>query len=220
MKVKFGNTWLATGGLEGTSGASWNGSQVNDEAAFFRAAAKSFFPRGSRETKFAFRVSRGFETEADAIEFAALHFGELPQEGTLLLTDEEETFALSLAGAVIEDFKAGDVKGVSLVVEYAFRGGLFTSEDVPDPDHTDEDGNDIMKIATVNLDVDDQEKTVTFVTPFGAAPRSIKLIIEAPGVAPGVAVVGIRDRSATGFTAVFAAAIPDTGYVLLWEASL
>lgn len=221
MKAKYGNTWLALGGLEGTSGANWNGTQVNDDLAFFRAAARSFTPRGGRETVFGFRVGRGFDTEALAAEFCGLHFGQLPVQGDLLLTDEESTFALTLADAVLESVRIADVIGTFVVVEYSFRGGLFTgSETVPDEDDIDADGNDTMKLNVENLSLNDETKAIVFITPFGGVPRKVNFVVEAPGSSPGVGNAGVRSVSASGFTAVFSAAIPDTGYKIRWEAQL
>lgn len=132
MKVKFGSSlWLAPGGNEGTTGASWNGNQLNEEVEYAFAEQVAYFSRGERATVFAFGVNRSFDTEADALEFAATHFADIPEQDDLRVYDEAESVIMLLSDAVLDGISVGQVVGLSVFVQYVFRGGLFTVETPP-----------------------------------------------------------------------------------------
>ncbi len=215
MKVLYSSTYLATGGLQGASGVNWNGQQVNDEAAFFRAAALSYFPRGNRSTKFGFGVNLSFNSEADALLFAAVQFNALPQQADLTILDEGGTVAIVLADAVLESV-VPQVSGVYVFIKYEFGGGVWASTSVP-PNPTE----DTVKRGQVALAVNDESKVVTFDTPFGSTPVTVNCWAVPPSTASMrfIQAVPLYDTiTTTGFSAAIAFPIPETGWFLMWEA--
>ena len=216
MRVLYSNTWLAPGGIEGTIGATWDGVQVNDEAAFFRAAAAVHYARGGRSRRFAFRVQRFFATEAAAILFATVNTQQLPLQADLLVyadDADDDAPAAQLTGAVVDGVRVLAIVGSSLSLEYAFRGGEFTTDDITLPTE-----DDLVKRGVVNLTEGEETKAVAFAQAFAAAP------VIAPGIqAPAggyVFDVVIRDVTTEGFTAVFGAMVPGPNYKLHYIAIL
>lgn len=219
MKVKYSTTWLATGRLEGTSGSSWNGAQINDEVAFFRAAAASFFARGGRSTTFAFRVAKTFESEAALLFWAATHFSTLPTQADLILTDDDETVAVMLADAVIDQPRIANVIGVSLLIEYTFRGGLFESEDVPE-DSVVPSANTV-KTGTVTLAAAAESGSVAFAVGFGTIPKVTVQLCPPTGGQTFNAYPIWDTITADGFDYELDAPVPASGtYKLSWTAIL
>ncbi len=130
MKVLYAGTYLAAGGLQGATGANWDGQQVNDEAEFFRAAAVTYFPRGNRSTRFGFGVNLSFNSEAAAIAFAVSHFNDIPSQGDIVVVDDAGTVAYKLANAVLDSITPR-VVGIFVFVRYDFLGGVWASTTVP-----------------------------------------------------------------------------------------
>lgn len=123
---------LATGCV-GPSGLSLNGQSIVDEVAFYRAAALTFFERGGESIDLQFRVQRHFDSARLAEKFVLTHRNDVPRQGRLTCTvgstgDTEDIF---LEDAIVQPSIVGLV-GQSVVVNYAIRGGIF-STDVPDP---------------------------------------------------------------------------------------
>lgn len=216
MRVLYSSTWLASGGLQGTSGANWNGQQVNDEAQFFRAAASTFYARGNRSTKFGFGVNTGFNTEADAIAFAALQINGLPQQADLTVSDELGRIAVVLSSAVL-DSVTPKVDGINVFTRYEFSGGVWASTDVP-PNPSE----DRVKVGQQALSINDESAAVIFATPFAAVPTTVNCWCVPPNSSATVFFiqsVALKDSiSATGFTAKIGFPIPDAGWYLQWEA--
>jgi hypothetical protein len=78
-----------------------------------------------------------------------------------------------------------------------------------------------MKRGSEALTIGDVSKTVSFAVAFGQPPGSVTCSISAP--AGGGVIESNPDQStitAAGFTAIFGAAIPASGYYLNWEAVL
>jgi hypothetical protein len=129
VRVKYGNVWLASGGVEGTSGTSLGLSQQNDEKAAIRAAATEFFDRGGRRTTFGFTVTKLFASEAALIAFFATHIADLPGRADLQLfaddAGDEDTSAV-MENAVLDSLEHSELRGVSLRLRYSFSGGVFT----------------------------------------------------------------------------------------------
>ncbi len=216
MRVLYSSTWLATGGLQGTSGANWNGQQVNDEAQFFRAAAVTYYARGNRSTKFGFGVNLQFNTNADALLFAAVQLNALPQQADLTVSDDPGTVAVLLASAVL-DSVTPKVEGVNVFVRYEFSGGIWTSQSVP-PDPT----ADTVKRGSTLLAINDESKSITFATPFGSVPTTVDAWIAPPstGSVKQIQVAVLQDTiTPTGFTVSIGFPIPETGFYLMWEAN-
>lgn len=129
MRVKYGSTWVAPGGLEGTSGFRLDHLQSNEEAALFRAAAGVHYPRGGRVCALSFRVWRTFADEAAAIVFAATHLGDLAvQEDLQLFADDaaDDAPSVELLDAIPQGLRILRMVGCAAELEYSFAGGLFT----------------------------------------------------------------------------------------------
>jgi SPP1 family predicted phage head-tail adaptor len=78
-----------------------------------------------------------------------------------------------------------------------------------------------LKVLSVSLSASDTSKAVTFVTAFGSVPRGLSVELVAPGGgAEFLVAVSIPTIAATGFTAVFGAAVPASGYSLIIRAVL
>jgi hypothetical protein len=121
-----------------------------------------------------------------------------------------------MAGALVESVRPQAAVGVSLVVDYAFTGGLFTSQQTTIPNESD-----LLKRASIALTAGDTSKAVSFSVAFGQPPGSVGCRIAMPSGAAGYVIDADPDYStvtAAGFTAVFGAAIPASGYYLFWEA--
>lgn len=219
MRIQYSNTHLAAG-PEPAAVVSCNGTQVNDEVAFFRAAAATYYPRGGRRTEVVLRVGREFTTFAEALQFCCTHFAALPQQGDLVLRDSAGTAQLRLADAVLEAVRPYSLAGVACAVEYTLRGGVFTSEEVALP-APEEELEDVMKVGTINLSAADESKAVAFDEPFASPPRHVSATLSIPaGGAIIAAAVDDTTVAATGFTVLLGAPIPGAGYKLRWVAIL
>lgn len=221
MDITFGATQLATKGVNGAYALSLNGQQINDEGAFFRAASVVPIARGNRSTDFSFNVTRTFNTVVDCEVFILTHFADISQQADLLCAcngvGDAATQDCVLSDAVLSSLRFSENRGLSVVVQYSFKGGLFVNEDVPDPP----DGEDTLKAGTESLSLTDESKAVTFSIPFGSTPTAVMAIIHAPSGGFVIAVDVDRSTvSASGFTSRFGAAIPATGYFLSWIAVL
>lgn len=220
MKVKYSTTWLASGGLDGTAGASWNGAQINDEAVFFRAAAASYFARGGRSTVFSFRVAKTFESEAALLLWAATHFSTLPGQADLILTDDAGTVAVTLVDAVIDQPRIGNVIGNAAFIEYTFKGGLFESDDVPEDSVVPSE--DTVKANLVTLEAAAESGSIAFAIAFGSAPKGLILTICPPTGGTTFDAYPVQDTiTAAGFDYVLNFPVPASGtYKLSWTAIL
>lgn len=218
MRVYYGSQYLASGGLEGTRGINFNGSFLIDEAQFFRAAAATFFARGNRSTTLGFAVSRNFDSEADALYFAAISQNALPGSADLLVSDEEGTIVVALEGAVLEGVSVGPIIGSSVDVSYQFRGGIFVPSVLPP-----EPPSDTVITGNVALALNDETKAVVFDTPFAIAPTSVECWVVPASGAPVLFIqsVPLHDTiDIAGFTAALGFPIPSDGqYWLYWSAS-
>lgn len=220
MRAYLSNTLIASpniaDGCVGPAGLSWNGAPILDVAQIFRAPFATVFGRGDGPEEFAFSSTWNFSTTGEALIFCSSHRTTLPVQADLTLVDDDGVTSVVMRGAV-RDVRIGSVRGTSVQVDYKFTGSKFDLlEDVPefseDPDH--------MKVDVVDLNADDESVAIVFATPFGDVPRKPDLIIEAPFGQPAIGVVGVRDVTAAGFTAVFSAALPSSGYKGRWSAIL
>jgi hypothetical protein len=218
MKVIYASTWLAPGGIYGTNGAQWNGQQVNDEADFFRAAAVSFFPRGNRSTTFGFSVLVSFDTEGEAMKFAATQMNSLPEQADLQVVSDDGIYAVILTDAVLVGFMPGRVVGCSVIASYSFAGGVFAVQAEPPVPPTYN-----VQTGKIALNAADESRVVTFPLQFSGTPTSVECWI-VPATPSSIKFIQAAVLSDTitnaGFTAVFGYPIPEAGYFLFWEASL
>lgn len=217
MKIRFGNFWLASGGVESPVGLSINGQQINDEQQFYLALAVTLQPRGNRSTSIGFSVERNFNSVRLASRFVLTHFDDLPEQAPLYLfvgSDADGEW-IRFDDAVVDNSGTQQL-GVSVTVAYSFRAARPTVEstapDTPDPD-------DAMKASTTAIDAEADEIEVTFAAPFSTTPTLTGLYVIAP-VGGDVLSAYLVDGtlSTTGFTARLSAPAPASGYKLGWSA--
>lgn len=218
MKAQFGSIYIADAALlEGVSGLTFNGQQINDEFQLLRALAASFVPRGNRSTSLSFSVARTFDTQRAAERFLLEHFTLLPQQASLFLTIGAvgDTEVVELANAVVDAVPTSYL-GVCVTVQYNFRAGL-PSFGVSPPGYVEPDASMIQrKKTTIGSGVD--SITVTFDTPFGSVPVCTCNIAAPAGGAAIFAWPREGSETTTGFIADFSGATPGTGYKLNWIA--
>lgn len=198
-------------------GLRLNGAPVLDVAQLAGADFATVYGRGRGPFELTVSVWRFFSTEALALAFMLTHPSTVPLENDITVVDDDEAVALTMVGAVTSARPLQRL-GVAVLVEYAFTGARFESDDVPDAP-TD---SDTVKAQVVNLIAGEVSKAVTFDTPFASAPRFVQgqLSIPDSGSAFGV-VVRESTRAAAGVTFDFDAAVPATGtYKLLVFAAL
>jgi len=213
--ITYSSTTLASSNLAlgrvGPSGLTFTGTPLVDVAQFFRAANATVYGRGDGPEECAFSVLVGpFASEADALNFAALHRSSLPLTGTLTIVDDLGVTAVQLANAVRE-VRVGQIIGVSVRLDYKFTGSVFTSTSVPVyPTDTD-----LVKAINQALTSGTTSQAIAYDVAFSSSPRGITLQLSAPD---GGLMFGwqIRESSRTpaGFTVDFDAAVPATGYKL------
>lgn len=220
MRITYSNTTLASPSLAigrvGPLGLSWNGEPIIDVADFFRAALATVYGRGDGPEEFSFSVWAHFTTEAQVLNFCALHRTVLPVQADLTLIDDAATVALVMADA-IRQVTIGQVIGLSVQVGYRFIGSGFTSEAIPEDL---EENTDRMKVGKETLTINAEEVTVTFASPFASEPRYVNLNIERPTGQVPVAVVGYRDVTAASFIAILSYPLPTGTYFGRWQAVL
>ena len=214
MKVQFGTTWLASGGLEGARDFKIDGYQVNEVTDLFRSPQAAQFPRYNRSANVTFSVTKLFNSESDLLAFLVNALAALSSSATLAVYDETGASAAYMSGALVESVRPQAAIGASVTIDYAFTGGLFTSQQVTVPNESD-----IVKRDSLALTAGDTSKAVTFSVAFGQPPGAVTVSIAQP--AGGYCICATVDKStvsAAGFTADFGAAIPASGYYLNWEA--
>jgi hypothetical protein len=218
MKALYNNVWIAAGGLLGEpEGFTLEQVPITEAAQFFRAPAMTFFGRGNVRTTVRFRVTASFSTVREAQVYALTLRNTLPNQATLSLVcgDGGDTQQVNLQDAVLSPIEPR-LTGVAVTTAYEFNGGLFDTEDIPLPDPTV-----TVKKFTVSLTQGTNSVAVTFDSPFGSTPSVVTCSIIAPD--GGYVIACAPDQatiSATGFTALFGASIPGSGYYLSGEALL
>jgi hypothetical protein len=106
--------------------------------------------------------------------------------------------------------------GRSVRITYHFKGGLFTTEDIPLPDPS-------INVKRFNLSLNEAAEyaDVVFNTPFGSAPAAVTAEIAAPTDGFGIDCwPDLSTLTAAGVRFIFGAAIPAAGYHLMGEAVL
>lgn len=226
MRIRIGNTWLASGGREAAAELSVNGQQAVDEPAFFRALAATFYARGRASTAISFVVSREHASVRDAEVFLLMHWAELPKEGTVLFVcgTGDDTQSVSLAGAVLEAMPLGTYLGRSTRVAYTVRGGVPTSDLVPGPDPyptpEPEEESAVTRRATVAIPAGVSELAVEFVNAMTGTPTVIPVMVMADGAEIVSCWLKAGSVSATGFTVGFSVPVPGADYQLSYHAIL
>jgi len=192
------------------AGLTWNGAPIVDVVQFYRAANATVYGRADGPETFVFSVLAIFGSEADCLTFICTHRSALPLQADLLLTDYS-TYALRLASAA-RSVNFGVRNGNTVPVQYSFTGARFLAEDVAaNPER-------VVKLGTATLAADLEEIVVSFASAFDGAPNFCDLNLQPPPGYPAVAVVGYKDVSELGFTAILSAALPVLGYISRWMA--
>ena len=78
MQILYETTYLAPGQIQSADKIELDGEQIIDEADFFRAATKTFFPRGNLGIEFSFTVHYVFPTSVAAEVFVLTLPGMVP----------------------------------------------------------------------------------------------------------------------------------------------
>ena len=125
MKVQYGSTWLAAGGVDGAFGLVIDGAQTNEVAQIFRAASVSSFARLNRSARVSFKVNKIYNSEGALVTALANLLTALDTSNLLTIYDETQATAILMYGAVIDYARHAPPVGLSVVVEYGFRGGRF-----------------------------------------------------------------------------------------------
>jgi hypothetical protein len=125
VKVQYGSTWLASGGVDGAFGLVIDGQQANEVAQIFRAASVSSFARLNRSARVSFKVNKIYNSESALITALANLLTALDTSNLLTLYDETQGTAILMYGAVIDYARHAPPVGLSVVVEFGFRGGRF-----------------------------------------------------------------------------------------------
>ena len=125
MKVQYGSTWLASGGVDGAFGLVIDGAQTNEVAQIFRAASVSSFARLNRSARVSFKVNKIYNSEGALVTALANLLTALDTSNLLTIYDETQATAILMYGAVIDYARHAPPVGLSVLVEYGFRGGRF-----------------------------------------------------------------------------------------------
>ena len=215
MRAVYSNTLVASpnlaAGRTGPTGLSFNGQPVIDEAQLFRAAYATLYGRGDGPVECGFTTWVQRPSEAALMLFMGTFRETLPVQADLVLTDDAETVSVRMVDA-IREVTFGRVVGVTVQVNYRFRGARFTSEDVIE---LPED-SDTVKVKTVALTAGEVSKAVTFDSPFASVPRGVTAQLLLPTSSAQALGVYIDKSTITegGFTVLFDAAVPASGYEL------
>lgn len=220
MRILASNTLIASDqlavGRVGPFGMAFNGEPIFDLASFYGAAYTQVYTRGDGPVECTFRVNALFASHALALHFCATHREALPVECDLQLIDDDADINLVLADAA-RQVSFGAIVGCAVEVAYRFIGSRFTSEAIP----VDvEEDLDVMKLGKETPAADAEEISVVFGTPFASEPRFVNMNVERPTGQIPVAVIGYRDVTAAGFTAILSYPLPASGYFGRWQAVL
>jgi hypothetical protein len=218
MKVFYAGIFLAPGGIEGTLGATWNDTAIVDEAAFFRAAALTYFSRENRGVTFGFSVFKPFNSEGEALLFAATHFSSLTLQADLIVISDDGLYAVKLVGAVLTSFAPSALIGLSLQATYRFAGGQFVVETSPPTPPTVN-----SQVGSIALNTNDESRAIVFPTQFPSLPTVVECwVVPASGSSiKFISATPLFDTiTISGFTAAIGYPIPEAGYRLFWEATL
>jgi hypothetical protein len=215
MKIKFNSLWLAGGLMEGTNGLALSGAQVVDSAALFRAVDQKFFARGNRSESISFTVSRSHGSIKAAQLFLVSHYKDLPNEGDLFFYCgfEGDEQIVTLEGAVLASVSR-NYNGETTFFTYNILGGVYRTDITPGPDPDP----DNMRIANTPVDEGAAELEITFSSPMTGTPICNPTMRSPDGADAVFCWTKKGSESADGFTVVFSAPIPGSGYEVSWTA--
>src|SRR5690606_37793116 len=117
--------------------------------------------RGKRSTELTFTVAREHTSLKDAEVFLHTHWADLPRSGDVVVEcgAGDDTQNVALEGAVLETMPQGIYRGRETRVTYTLRGGLVTTDSIPEGGDVDED---VVRRDTVDSDSAATEVEVTF----------------------------------------------------------
>jgi hypothetical protein len=226
MQILYETTYLAPGQAQSAADIVLNGSQIVDEADFFRAATKTYFPRGNLGIEFAFSVWYVFPTSVAAEIFLLTIPGMLPMtntdNGVLQCNCGAETPATSqiayMAGAVLKDVQIKQV-GVSVMIRYSFVGPGFSSSvpqsglpTFPNPNEI----NQVFRRGKIAITLGATTVAVVFSSQLPGLPGADPYCwVSGPTGAEMFTCETLTDTVTTlGFTAALGEAAPAGGYYL------
>lgn len=226
MQIVFETAWLAPGQYQSVDGFRLNGEQIIDEASFFRAANKTFFPRGNSGIEVSFVVHWSFPTTLAAEVFALTHYGTLPNtnadNGPLQCICGAENPATAqtvyMANAVLRSARLLKYVGTSVDFEYTVQGAAFQTG-APSNVPAYPNQNEIVPVfrrGKVAITNGATSVAVTFSSPLPGTPGADPYCwVSGPTGAPEFECWTLTDTVTTlGFTATLGAAAPSGSYFL------
>ena len=226
MQILFETAWLAPGQFQAASQLRLNGEQLVDEAEFFRAAQKTFFPRGNVSVEFSFVVHWSFPSIVAAEVFFLTFLNQLPMTnadaGPLQCVCGADTPATAqtvyMQNCVLEKVRMVEIVGTSIDVEYTIVGSGFSSS-VPSNVPSYPNQNEVVQVfrrGQIALTPGATSQAVTFSSSLPGMPGADPYCwISGPTGSTMFDCWCMHDSVTTaGFTAGFGAAVPGSGYYL------
>ena len=227
MQILFETTYLAPGQAQSADQIALDGEQIVDEADFFRAATRTFFPRGNISVSFEFTVHYVFNTLGAAEVFLLTLPGQVPMtsadNGVLQCICAPEipsqTATCYMSGAVLRKCSIVKAVGVSISVRYSFVGPGFTSSVPGTGLPTYPNPNEITQVfrrGKIALLPGATSQAVTYTSALPGAPGADPYCWISGPTGGAMFDCWTADDTVTtaGFTAQFAAAVPGSGYYL------
>lgn len=226
MIVIFETTYLAPGLAQAPDQFRLNCEQIVDEAEFFRAATRTFFPRGNDSVELSFVTHWVFGTLVAAETFVLTHTAQLPMtnadQGILQCICGEDSPATAqnvyMPFAVLKSARILRYIGVSVDVEYTIVGPKFTTSvpaNLPTPPNPNE-LNVVFRRDHIALTPGIASLAAVFSSPLPGSPGVFpQCTVSGPTGSPTILVQTLEDTVTTnGFTAKFSAPIPGANYFL------
>ncbi len=222
MTIVFETTWLAPGGTMAASNVRVNGRQLVDDAAFFRAAAMAFYPRGNLAVEFAFTTNWLFNTPLAAEVFLLTLPTMVPMGNSdngvvqCICGFSPATQIVYMPDAVLESVRVVRQVGLSVEVEYVLKGPGFQTDIPPNvPGYPNPDELTLVyRRAIVPVPSGVGSLAIAFSSPFSTVPVVVPVMA---GVSGSNAIfLRLVSDSVTinGFTVEFSAVTPDASYTV------
>lgn len=226
MIIIFETTYLAPGQIQAADQFILNAEQIVDEAEFFRAATRTFFPRGNDSTELSFVTHWSFPTVVAAEVFVLTHTKQLPMtnadQGVLQCICGSDTPATAqtcyMPFAVLKSAHILRYIGTSVDVEYSIVGPGFTTSvpaNLPTPPNPNE-LNVVFRRDHISLTPGVTTQAATYSSPLPGSPGVFpQCTVSGPTGSPTILAQTLEDTVTTnGFTAKFSAPIPGANFFL------
>lgn len=221
MQVLFETAWLAPGQIQSAADVTIDGEQVIDDADFFRAATRTFFPRGNEFLEFAFTTHWSFQTTTAAEVFVLTHIGQLPMTNAdvgplqCICGAESSSPQTVYAPAAVLRHAAVRYTGTSVDVRYTLLIPAFTTS-VPPNIPAYPNPNELVQVFRRGKQLLTPGQTsvaVLFSSPLPGNPGADpECYVTASSGSPTMDAWCQTDTVTTlGFTAILGAAVPNTG---------